>query len=278
VGEVSQELQERRAYLGSYADRYFELLPSGGHQQLPIASAVVFTENGQRLRLGQGLWATATGAARTRAVTVLDGPAGQIATWGMVTEAGHDAILGVRLKVDDEGLIDEIDTFVVRFNDMASTFSGTGLLDAQRLAGPTPGLLDLVDEGDRPSAAELRRAADGYLDGVSSGEAGLIPVADDCPRIENGVQTVLRTDGLLPGRAPNPRPRWASRSRSARASPGTSPRRGTAACTSPTRRAGWSWSGSSSTTRARCAAGRAGRHSPGRTACRPGRSSRFATG
>src|SRR5580704_8154355 len=171
---VSQDLQDRRAYLGSYADRYFELLPSGGHQQLPIAPGVAFTENGQRLRLGQGLWATATGAARTRAVTVLDGPAGQIATWGMVTEAGHDAILGVRLKVDDEGLIDEIDTFVVRFNDMSSTFSGSGLLDAQRLARPAPGLLDLVDEGDRPSVAELRRAADGYL------------------------------DGLLPGRAPNP--------------------------------------------------------------------------
>ena len=76
MGIVSQELQERRAYLGSYADRYFELLPSGGHQQLPIAPGVVFTENGQRLRLGQGLWATATGAARTRAVAVLDGPAG----------------------------------------------------------------------------------------------------------------------------------------------------------------------------------------------------------
>jgi len=98
---VSQELQERRAYLFAYADRYFELLPSGGHQQLPIAREVVFTENGQRLRLGQGLWATATGVARTRAVTLMDGPAGQLATWGMVTEAGHDAILGVRLKVDD---------------------------------------------------------------------------------------------------------------------------------------------------------------------------------
>ena len=91
----------------------------------------------------------------------------------MVTEAGHDAILGVRLKVDDEGL-DEIDTFVVRFNDMSSTFSGSGLLDAQRLARPAPGLLDLVDEGDRPSVAELRRAADGYLDGVSSDDADLI--------------------------------------------------------------------------------------------------------
>jgi len=64
VGRVSQDLRERRAYLGSYADRYFELLPSGGHQQRPIAPGVVFTENGQRLRPGQGLWAAGRAAAR----------------------------------------------------------------------------------------------------------------------------------------------------------------------------------------------------------------------
>jgi hypothetical protein len=200
---VSQA-QETRAYLRSYVDRYFELLPSGEHRQLPTAAGVVFTENGQELRLGQGLWATATGAASSRAVTVLDGESGQIAAWGMVTEAGQGSILGVRLTIDDEGLIAEIDTFVVRFNDMASTFPGSGLLDAARLTRPTPGLMDLVDEGERPTADELRRAADGYLDGVSGGDAGLIPVADDCVRIENGVQTVLRTDGWPPGSDPTP--------------------------------------------------------------------------
>ena len=200
---VSQAQQDR-ADLGWYADRYFELLPSGGHAELPAAPGVVFTENGQVLRLGQGLWGTATGAAATRAVTVADPESGQIATWGMVSEAGQDAILGLRLKVGGDGLITEIETFVVRFDDMVSTFRGGGLLDAGRLARPTPGLLDLVDERERPSADELRRAADGYLDGVSGGDAGLIPVADDCLRIENGVQTVLRTDGLLPGREPSP--------------------------------------------------------------------------
>jgi hypothetical protein len=200
---VSQA-QETRAYLRSHIDRYFELLPSGEHRQLPTAAGVVFTENGQVLRLGQGLWATATGAASTPAVTVLDGESGQIAAWGMVTEAGQDSILGVRLTIDDEGLIAEIDTFVVRFNDMASTFPGRGLLDAERLTRPTRSLLDLVDESERPTADELRRAADGYLDGVSGGDAGLIPVADDCVRIENGVQTVLRTEGWPPGSDLNP--------------------------------------------------------------------------
>ena len=204
MSQASQTQEGRGAYLGSYADRYFELLPSGGYDELPTAPGVVFTENGQPLRLGQGLWATATGAASTRAVTVTDTERGEIATWGMVTEAGQDSILGLRLKAGDDGLITEIDTFVVRANDISSTFPGPGLMDVARLSSPTPGLLDLVDERERPTVEELRRAADGYVDGVTSGDASLIPVADDCPRIENGVQTVLRTEGVLPGRAPNP--------------------------------------------------------------------------
>ena len=185
---VSQDLQDRRAYLGSYADRYFGLLPSGGHQQLPIAPGVVFTENGQRLRLGQGLWATATGAARTRAVTVLDGPAGQIATWGMVTEAGHDAILGVRLRVDAEGLIDEIDTFVVRFNDMSSTFSGSGLLDAQRLARRRRGCLTWLTRATAPAwpSSAGRRTV------ISTGCRAATPASSPLPMTAFGSRTASR--------------------------------------------------------------------------------------
>ncbi len=191
---------------GWYADRYFAVLPTGSHDSLPLAPDVVFTENGQLLPLGRGLWATAEGAAGTRAVTVADttGARCQVAAWGLVREAGRDAILGVRLAVAS-GLITEIETFVVRVGDMVSGF---GLLDAQRLAQPSPGLLDLVDAAERPTRRELRRAADGYLDGVSGGDAGLIPVADDCVRIENGVQTVLLPPGrpVVPGGEPNPVP------------------------------------------------------------------------
>ena len=107
--------------LAWYADRYFELLATGDHQALPVAPNVAFTENGQALRLGQGLWATATGAAPTRGMTITDpdgsdGASGQIATWGMASEAGQDVILGLRLKVNS-GLITELETLVARGSD-----------------------------------------------------------------------------------------------------------------------------------------------------------------
>jgi hypothetical protein len=101
-------------------------------------------------------------------VTVLDGPAAEIATWGMVTEAGHDAILGVRLKVDDEGLIDEIDMFVVRFNDMASAFSGLQTVlnpDADGFPGTfaSSGGLGGLGLGVR---AQIRTLAFRYIEGI----------------------------------------------------------------------------------------------------------------
>ncbi|HZV53120.1 MAG TPA: hypothetical protein VFD49_25565 [Candidatus Dormibacteraeota bacterium] len=34
-----------------------------------------------------------------------------------------------------------------------------------------------------------------YLDGIERDDAGLVPVADDCVRIENGVPTTLQPGG-----------------------------------------------------------------------------------
>lgn len=189
------------AGLRSLLDRYYAALPSGSWQSLPLADGAVFTENGQRLPFGRGLWRTATAAAPARAMIVADGPAGQVAGWGTVTEAGRDAILGVRLRAGDGGLITEAETFVVRQNDMATGF---GFMDTARLQAPTPGVLDVVPEGERPTREELIAAADGYMDAVSGDNADLVPVAGDCKRFENGIQTILRTEGWPPGAELNP--------------------------------------------------------------------------
>lgn len=188
----------RVADLSAFADRYFELLAAGDHKSLPAAPGVRFTENGQELALGRGLWRTATGAAAIRAMTLADPERQQVATWGMAREADVDVILGLRLRVDDE-LITEIETLVYRPGN-------TRLLNAENLSRPTPGFLDPVpDAKDRPTRQQLLDAANGYLDGVSGAGADAIPVADDTIRIENGVQTVLNPEGkgLGPGQAVN---------------------------------------------------------------------------
>jgi hypothetical protein len=176
------------------AGRYFDALGAGDWRGLPVAAGVTFTENGQRLPLGRGLWRTVTKAASARAVTVTDTAQHQVVTWGMASEAGKDVIVGARLRVDD-GLLSEIETLVVR-----DPMFGQADFPPWP-AAPSAVFGDLVGSGSRASRAELIAAANGYFDGVQDDDADRIPAADDCLRIENGRQTVLNpaADGYAPG-------------------------------------------------------------------------------
>ena len=172
---------------------YYAALAVGDPGRLPLAADVRFTENGQRIAIGTGLWATATRAADSRVVTVSEeaygpgGTAGSVAGWGMITEGGADgadALLGVRLKTTGKA-ISEIETLVVR----RAPFGRTTF--PERLLEPSATMAEILE----PAAAPARtcRVANGYLAGVSFDDAA-IPAADDCIRIENGLQTVLNPD------------------------------------------------------------------------------------
>ena len=178
---------------------YYAALAAGDPGRLPLAADVRFTENGQRIAIGTGLWATASGVAGSRGVTVSEqaygpgGTAGSVAGWGLITEGGGDgadgasALLGVRLKTTGKA-ISEVETLVVR----RAPFGRTTF--PKRLLEPSAAMAQILGPADRGTREDLIKAANGYLDGVSRDDAGLIPVADDCVRIENGLQTVLNPD------------------------------------------------------------------------------------
>ena len=184
----------RGGTLDGLLDEYYTALAAGDPARLPLAAGVTFTENGQRLAVGTGLWATATGAADSRVVSVSEeaygpgGTAGQVAGWGMVTEGDEDALLGVRLKTTGKA-VSEIETLVVRRKPFGRDTFPPSLYE------PSPRMLEVIEPADRGTREDLVKAANGYLDGVSRDDADLIPAADDCPRVENGLQTVLNPDG-----------------------------------------------------------------------------------
>ena len=181
--------------LAVYADRYFGALGAAGDwRSLPVAAGVTFTENGQRLALGRGLWRTVTKVAAARGVTVADTAQHQVVTWGMASEAGADVIVGLRLRVED-GQISEIETLVAR----DPMFGQTDFPPWP--SSPSPVFGDVVNPESRASRAELIAAANAYFDGVQDDDADLIPAADDCLRFENGRQTVLNptAEGYAPG-------------------------------------------------------------------------------
>jgi hypothetical protein len=180
--------------LDGLLDEYYAALAAGDPARLPLAADVTFTEDGQRIAIGTGLWATATGAADSRVVAVSEeaygpgGTAGQVVGWGMVTEGDEDAILGVRLKTTGKA-ISEIETLVVRRKPFGRDTFPSSLYE------PSPRMLEVIEPADRGTREDLVKAANAYLDGVSRDDADLIPAADDCARVENGLPTVLNPDG-----------------------------------------------------------------------------------
>jgi hypothetical protein len=184
--------------LDGLLDGYYAALAAGEPGRLPLAADVTFTENGQRIAIGTGLWATASGTADRRVVAVSEeapgpgGTSGHVAGWGMVTEGGdggEDVLLGVRLKTTGQ-VISEIETLAVRRPPFGRDTFPPSLYE------PSAAMAEILEPAERGTREDLVKAANGYFDGVSGDDADLILAADDCVRVESGLQTVLNPDGI----------------------------------------------------------------------------------
>src|SRR4029077_20480329 len=94
-------------------DRYLEALAVNDPGGPPLHPDVRFTENGQPLALGRGLWATATGVPDHDYAHVEDHERGTIGWAGVFGGGGGRGVVFVRLRGGD-GLIAEIETIVRR--------------------------------------------------------------------------------------------------------------------------------------------------------------------
>jgi hypothetical protein len=153
--------------------------PSG----LPLADTVKFTENGQRLNIGDGLWNTAS-ARGPHKLYVADPEARQVGFFGTIRENGTPAILALRLKLVDREIA-EIESLVARDEKEA--------LKLEAMGAPHPALTSAVPRSERLSREELVKIANMYFVGLERNDGkGIYPFSDDCNRIENGQQTTNR--------------------------------------------------------------------------------------
>jgi len=173
-----------RACLESYVDRYLDALVAHQPSLVPLAPDVRFTEDGQQLVIGDGLWRTMRAKGRYR-LFVTDVPAGQVAFFGSIEEQNRDpnlgspAIIALRLKVRNLQIA-EIEQIVVR--DEAA---------GKRVDNMTvnPVYLQAIPASRRMSRAALIATADKYFTGMQQNDGkGDYPFAADCNRIENGSQ------------------------------------------------------------------------------------------
>lgn len=169
-----------RACLTGFVDQYLAAMVAHDPSKLPLGKNVKFTEDGVALKLGDALWATASGLGNYK-LYFAEPEAGAVGAFVLVQENGTPAILEVRLKVVKRRIA-EIETLVARKDT-------TSFLNTDNLKEPRPIFLETVPATDRPSRAEMVSMVGKYFDGIEQGNGDIVPFDKDCIRIENGIQT-----------------------------------------------------------------------------------------
>ena len=166
-----------RACLEGFVDQYLEAMLAHDPHRAPFATDVQFTENGQKLELGDGLWRTFSGRGSYR-MFVDDVEAGHVAFLGSIREADTPAMLALHLRIRN-GKITAAETLVQRNEKSALGFEEIGYMWREPLVA-----------AERRSRDDLLRTANAYFSGLQQNDGkGFYPFDDECNRIENGVFT-----------------------------------------------------------------------------------------
>ena len=167
-----------RACLQGFTDRFLDALVAHDPDAVELAADARYTENGQDVAIGDGLWGTAS-ANSTYRLYLADPAQGAAAFYGVIKENGDPDILALRLKVEDMQ-IHEAEAIVVR--------KGGTLFDPQNLVTPRKAFLEPVPPDERASRAGLMRIGGLYFDALQSNDGSKVPFTATCNRLENGRQ------------------------------------------------------------------------------------------
>jgi hypothetical protein len=184
-----------RACLEGFVDQYLEALLAHDPKRAPFAPGARFTENGQELELGDGLWRTFTAKGSYR-MLVADVKAGHVSFLGSIKEADIPAMLALHLRIR-KGQISAVETLVQRNEKSALGFEEIGYT-----------WRDTLSAREQLSREELVKNANLYFSGMEKNDGkGVYPFDDNCNRIENGTFT---TNAPTPQGQTRPDPKTAS--------------------------------------------------------------------
>ena len=193
-----------RACLEGVVDRFLDAFVKHDPKAAPLAKNVKFTENGQRLEVGDGSWRSMV-AKGTYRLFVSDPRAGQVAFIGTLREENQQnkdgalVLVALHLKVESRQ-ISEIELFVVRSENAAK--------NVEKLGTPNHLFTEAVPPAERMSRADLVRISNMYFSGMQKNDGkGVYPFSDDCDRFENGSQS---TNAPTPPGQTRPDPKTAN--------------------------------------------------------------------
>jgi hypothetical protein len=175
-----------RACLNGFVGRYLGALVAHDPSRLPLVKGARYTENGQVLKLGDGMWGVAN-RVRDYKLYFADPAAGQVGFFGVIEENGHPQITALRLKIDDHAIAG-IEVIVARKEGPQSWPKPDDLVDHPIFRQP-------LLPGERRSREELVRIANSYFEGLEQSTARLTPFDPQCTRVENGNMTANNPGG-----------------------------------------------------------------------------------
>ena len=172
-----------RECLRGFVTRYLDALIAHNPGALPVAGSVKFTEDSAQMKLGDGLWKSASGF-RTYRQDVLDVRQGVAGSQVVIEEGGSPVLLELRLKVVDQK-ITEVETMTVRNQKEGVLFNVAGLQTAAKTMAVVP------DRSQIPTRQEAIKIAEFYPAGLKVGSFVSVdaPFASNAYRMENGVTT-----------------------------------------------------------------------------------------
>jgi hypothetical protein len=179
-----------RACLEGFAERYLDAVAVNDPKRIPLSPNVRFTEDGQRLLIGDGLWNTMKAKGKYR-LFVTDVPAGSVTLLATIQEDHREesnfngSLIALRLRVQNQQ-ITEVEQIVFRFpNETGERFNATyKRVDAM---ATHPKYLQAVPANERMSRSDLITQGNKYFTGMQKNDGkGDYPFAPECQRDENG--------------------------------------------------------------------------------------------
>jgi hypothetical protein len=169
-----------RTTLYAVLDRYLAALAAKNPQRVEWAKTVRNSENNVMIPTGEGLWGTIDSLGEYK-LRFADVKTGEVGYFGTVHEPREESAYTVRLKVDAQGRVAEVETIVVRQSDSGIKFENPRYWDKPILNA----------NATKPdSRKDMISLADGYFSTLQMNDGTLhTKFHPDCNRVENGVQT-----------------------------------------------------------------------------------------
>ena len=176
-------------------DQYLNAITHNDPAIAPLAIGFRQTENAVVKKIGDGMWASATGLGEVQR-RFLDPVTGQAAYFGFLKEGENTAVVVARILVEADQ-ITEAEWYIGRQGDPGTygpasvEGGGNNLYDLEYLTNNPPPER-VVPVNQRLDRAALIRITNSYFDGITSHDGSIIQAHPGCLRVENGFRTTQR--------------------------------------------------------------------------------------